>query len=178
MLSATSFQITLLSGQNWQKSLDLYVLGAVFLASSGVWYTLFRLKPSFYILSAPWIFFGLAFLLIGIPSVNVHLHGLRAAMSSAATWCYAVASAANFAMFGLNFGEEAGAATEVWIMRACIVQGSQQIWVAALWYWGNSLNGATTDHIAPWWIVTIVWPLSLMSFIFAYLMLYGLPGKC
>lgn len=107
MLSATSFQITLLSGQNWEKSLDLYVLGAVFLASSGVWYALFRLKPSVYILSIPWLFFGIAFLLIGIPSVNSHLHGLHDGMSSAATWCYAAASAANFAFFGLNFGEEA-----------------------------------------------------------------------
>lgn len=31
-----------------------------------------------------------------------------------------------FAFFGLNFDEEAGAATEVLILRACIVQGSQQ----------------------------------------------------
>lgn len=175
MLSATSFQITLLSGQNWQNNLDLYVLGAVFLAASGVWYALFRLKPSVYILSAPWFFFGLAFLFIGLPSVNSHLHGIHKPMASAATWCYAAASAANFALFGLNFGEEAGAATEVWIMRACVVQGSQQIWVAALWYWGNSLNGATGSSIAPWWIVTVVWPLSVMSFFFAYLMLYGLP---
>jgi alpha-1,3-glucan synthase len=107
MLSATSFQITLLSGQNWQKDLELYVLGGVFLASSGVWYALFRLKPSIYILSAPWLFFGLAFFLIGLPSVNSHLHPLHNWLSSAATWSYAAASAANFAMFGLNFGEEA-----------------------------------------------------------------------
>lgn len=62
-------------------------------------------------------------------------------------------------------------------MRAVVVQGSQQIWVAALWYWGNSLNGAALDTIPPWWITTIVWPLAFMSFVFAYLMLYGLPGK-
>lgn len=176
MLSATSFQITLLSGQNWQTNLQLYVLGGVFLAASAVWYTLFRLKPSVYVLSAPWLFFGLAFFLIGLPSVASALHGSHEALSSAATWAYAVASAAAFLFFGLNFGEEAGAATEVWTMRACVVQGSQQIWVAALWYWGNSLNGAKLGTIPPWWIVLIVWPLSVLSFIFAYLMLYGLPG--
>lgn len=70
-----------------------------------------------------------------------------------------------------------GAATEVWTLRACIVQGSQQIWVAALWYWGYNLNGRVSNYISPWWIVTIVWPLAFMSFVFAYLMLYGLPGK-
>ena len=175
MLSATSFQITLLSGQNWQNDLELYVLGAVFLASSVVWYALFRLKPSIYILSFPWIFFGLAFFLIGLPSVHPVLHGVHAPLSSAATWCYAAASAAAFAFFGLNFGEEAGAATEVWILRACIVQGTQQVWVAGLWYWGDKLKGAQPDNITPWWIVTAVWPLSVMSFVFAYLMLYGLP---
>ncbi|KAJ8521655.1 hypothetical protein ONZ45_g1682 [Pleurotus djamor] len=175
MLSATSFQITLLSGRNWQDDLQLYVLGAVFLAASSVWYPLFRLKPSVYVLSAPWIFFGLAFFLIGLPSVAPTLVSAHRALSSVATWSYAVASAAAFLFFGLNFGEEAGAATEVWTLRACVVQGSQQIWVAALWYWGNSLNGAQDDVVPPWWIVLIVWPLAIMSFIFAYLMLYGLP---
>ncbi|EMD38388.1 bifunctional glycoside hydrolase family 13 glycosyltransferase family 5 protein [Gelatoporia subvermispora B] len=175
MLAATSFQITLLTGQNTETNLQLYVLGGVFLAASFVWYILFRLKPSVYVLSAPWIFFGLAFFLIGLPSVVTALHGTHTALSSAATWCYAVASAAAFCFFGLNFGEEAGAATEVWTMRACMVQGSQQIWVAALWYWGNSLSGVKPDNMAPWWIVLIVWPLAVMSFLFAYLMLYGLP---
>ncbi|PFH54317.1 glycosyltransferase family 5 protein [Amanita thiersii Skay4041] len=175
MLSATSFQITLLSGRNWQDDVQLYVLGAVFLAASAVWYPLFRFKPSVYVLSAPWIFFGLAFFLIGLPSISAALAPAHRVLSSVATWSYAVASAAAFLFFGLNFGEEAGAATEVWTLRACIVQGSQQIWVAALWYWGNSLNGRPDGYIPPWWIVLILWPLACMSFFFAYVMLYGLP---
>ncbi|KAH8833661.1 modular protein with glycoside hydrolase family 13 and glycosyltransferase family 5 domains [Flagelloscypha sp. PMI_526] len=175
MLAATSFQITLLSGKNYQDDLQLYVLGGVFLAASAVWYPLFRLKPSIYVLSAPWVFFGLAFFMIGLPSVHHIFAPAHKALASAATWSYAVASAAGFLFFGLNFGEEAGAATEVWTMRACAVQGSQQIWVAALWYWGNSLNGRADGYIPPWWIVLILWPLAIMSFLFAYLMLYGLP---
>lgn len=107
MLSATSFQITLLTGRNWQDNLQLYVLGAVFLAASAVWYPMFRLKPSVYVLSFPWIFFGLAFFLIGLPSVAPVFHPAHQALASAATWCYAVASAAGFLFFGLNFGEEA-----------------------------------------------------------------------
>jgi len=63
------------------------------------------------------------------------------------------------------------------MLRACIVQGSQQIWVAALWYWGFQLQDAKDDNLAPWWIVLIVWPLAVISFLFSYLMLYGLPGK-
>ncbi|KAF8212206.1 glycoside hydrolase family 13 and glycosyltransferase family 5 protein [Mycena galopus ATCC 62051] len=175
MISATSFQITLLTGRNWEDNLQLYVLGGVFLAASFVWYPLFRMMPSVYILSFPWIFFGLAFFMIGLPSIATAIVPAHRALANAATWSYAIASAASFAFFGLNFGEEAGAATEVWTMRACIVQGSQQIWVAALWYWGYTLDGVADNYVPPWYICTIVWPLSAMSFIFAYLMLYGLP---
>ncbi|KAJ7172450.1 modular protein with glycoside hydrolase family 13 and glycosyltransferase family 5 domains [Mycena filopes] len=170
MISATSFQITLLTGRNWEDNLQLY-------AASFVWYPLFRLMPSVYILSIPWIFFGLAFFMIGLPSIATAILPAHRALANAATWCYAVASAASFAFFGLNFGEEAGAATEVWTMRACIVQGSQQIWVAALWYWGYTLNGVSDSYVPPWYICTIVWPLSVLCFVFAYLMLYGLPGQ-
>ncbi|KAF9483766.1 modular protein with glycoside hydrolase family 13 and glycosyltransferase family 5 domains [Pholiota conissans] len=175
MLSATSFQITLLTGRNWQDNVQLYVLGGVFLAATAVWYPMFRLKPSIYVLSLPWLFFGLAFFLIGLPSVHASLAPAHHALSNVATWCYAVGSAAGFLFFGLNFGEEAGAATEVWTLRACIVQGSQQIWVAALWYWGYNLNGRADNYIPPWWILLIIWPLAFVSFLFAYLMLYGLP---
>jgi alpha-1,3-glucan synthase len=107
MLSATSFQITLLTGQNWQNNLQLYVLGGVFLAASAVWYPLFRYKPSFYVLSLPWVFYGLGFFMIGIPSVNKALQPAHTVLANAATWCYAIASAAGFLFFGLNFGEEA-----------------------------------------------------------------------
>jgi alpha-1,3-glucan synthase len=177
MLGATSFQITLLSGQNFQGDLQLYVLGAVFFVASIVWYTLFRMKPSVWVLSLPWIFYGLAFFLVGLPSVSTVSELAHGALTSAATWCYAIASAAAFLFFGLNFGEEAGAATEVWTMRACIVQGSQQIWVAALWYWGYQLNGALTGSKPPWWIVLILWPLSIMSFVFMWCIFKGLPGS-
>ncbi|KAF4615437.1 hypothetical protein D9613_003090 [Agrocybe pediades] len=175
MLSATSFQITLLTGRNWQDNVQLYVLGGVFLAATAVWYPMFRLKPSVYVLALPWLFFGLGFFLIGLPSVHESLHPAHRVLSNIATWCYAIGSAAGFLFFGLNFGEEAGAATEVWTLRACIVQGSQQIWIAALWYWGYNLNGRPDGYITPWWIVVIVWPLAFVSLLFAYLMLYGLP---
>jgi alpha-1,3-glucan synthase len=107
VLSATSFQITLLSGQSSQDNLQLYVLGGVFLAASAVWYPMFRLKPSFWVLSAPWLFFGFAFFIIGLPSLTAALHPTQKTLASVATWCYAVASAAAFIFFGLNFGEEA-----------------------------------------------------------------------
>ncbi|KAG8878121.1 Cell wall alpha-1,3-glucan synthase ags1 [Tulasnella sp. 331] len=175
MLGATSFQITLLSGQNYQNDLQLYVLSGVFFVASVFWYTLFRMKPSVYVLSSPWLFYALAFFIVALPSVHPIFLPAHGALTSAATWLYACASAAAFLYFGLNFGEEAGAATEVWSMRACIVQGSQQIWVAALWYWGSELNGAKAGSAPPWWIVLILWPLAIMSLVFAYCLQWGLP---
>ena len=138
---------------------------------------LFRFKPSVWVLSLPWFFFGVGFLLIGLPYVSTSLLPAHDIISSVATWSYGVASAGGFAFFGLNFGEEAGAATEVWILRACIVQGSQQIWVAALWYWGDQLNTVLPGEFTPKWIVFVVWPLSAMSFLFMVLLWLGLPGK-
>lgn len=132
VLSATSFQITLLSGVNSQDnlrlqagqgfslqtkllsggspqdSLQLYVLSAVFLAASAMWYPIFRLKPSIWVLSTPWLFFGLAFFFIGLPSLTQDTHpAYSSAMSILASLCYAIASGAAFLFFGLNFGEEA-----------------------------------------------------------------------
>ena len=177
MLSATSYQIVLLSGSQGESDIQLYIIGSVFFAGSVIWYLLFRFKPAVWVLSLPWFFFGVAFLLIGLPYVSTSLLPAHDILSTIATCAYGIASAGGFAFFGLNFGEEAGAATEVWILRACIVQGSQQIWVAALWYWGDKLNGAPPGKLTPWWIVCIVWPLSVMSFLFMIILLRGLPGK-
>ena len=107
MLSATSFQITLLTGRNWQDNVQLYVLGGVFLAATSVWYPMFRLKPSIYVLSLPWLFFALAFFVIGLPSVASVFAPAHHWLANVATWCYAIGSAAGFLFFGLNFGEEA-----------------------------------------------------------------------
>ena len=107
MLGATSFQITLLSGQNWQGDLQLYVLSGVFFAASLVWYTMFRLKPSVYVLSIPWLFYAISFFVVALPSVHPIFLPAQKWLTSTATWSYAVASAAAFLYFGLNFGEEA-----------------------------------------------------------------------
>lgn len=107
MLAANSYQMTLLTGQNYQDNIQLYVLGGIFLAASFVWYALFRWKPSVYVLSAPWLFFGIAFFLIAVPSLSPSLARTHTIISDIATWSYAISSAASFVFFGLNFGEEA-----------------------------------------------------------------------
>ena len=70
-------------------------------------------------------------------------------ISSVATWSHGVASAGGLAFLGLNFGEEAGTAMGVRIFCTRIVQGSQQVWVAVLWHWGDQLNTIHPGAFAP-----------------------------
>nr|KIR88547.1 alpha-1,3-glucan synthase [Cryptococcus tetragattii IND107] len=176
LLSATSFQLSLLGGSNTQTATDLYIICSIFAVATIAWYTLFRMKPSVYCLSLPWVIFTIAFLLIGFPSIHGVFLAPRLTITRVATYMYAIASSAGFLFFGLNFGEEAGAATEIWVTRACIVQGLQQIWVSALWYWGYTLNGSDPDKYVPSRIIIcICWPLAAVSAVFAYVMWFGLP---
>ncbi|WVQ94915.1 hypothetical protein IAU59_002001 [Kwoniella sp. CBS 9459] len=176
LLSATSFQLSLLGGSNVQKEVDTYIICSIFAVATLAWYTLFRMKPSIWCLTAPWVMFSIAFFLIGLPSLHGPLLGPRVTITRIATYFYAVASSAGFLFFGLNFGEEAGAATEVWVTRACIVQGLQQIWVSALWYWGYTLNGTDpTKYVPSRIILYITWPLAVAAALFAYLMWFGMP---
>jgi len=71
---------------------------------------------------------SVSFLLIELPYISKSFLPAHDIVSSVATRSYAVASVGGFAFFGLDFGEKvSGAATEVWILRACIVQGSRQV---------------------------------------------------
>lgn len=110
------------------KETDLYIICAIFIAGTLAWYTLFRMRPSVWVLSAPWVVFACAFMLIGFPSLYGPFTAPRVSIQRVSVWLYSAASSAGFLFFGLNFGDEAGAATEIWVTRACIVQGLQQIW--------------------------------------------------
>lgn len=39
--------------------------------------------------------------------------------------------------------ETGSASVTSWVYRACVVQGSQQIYVTFLWYWGSAMAAAT-----------------------------------
>lgn len=51
----TSFQLSLLGGSNTQTEIDLYIICSIFVVATVAWYTLFRMKPSVYVLSLPWL---------------------------------------------------------------------------------------------------------------------------
>ncbi|RMZ85978.1 hypothetical protein DV737_g212, partial [Chaetothyriales sp. CBS 132003] len=180
IIAANSYQITLLTGEIGQTATKLYAVASVYLVTSVCWWILYRRASSVYALSLPWFFYGVAFILIGC----AHF----ASSSSRVGWIqnmgtafYAVASSSGSIFFALNFGDEGGAQVKAWVFRASVIQGTQQIYVAALWYWGSILSkreslGLETSTIANSWKMTaIALPIAMALWIVGILMFLGLP---
>ena len=98
----------------------------------------------------------MAFFLLGMSPFVPSMAG-RGWVQNVATACYAIASASGGFYFSLNFGSEGmsircntwsksltGRSGSVpvasWSFRACVVQGSTQIYIVLLWYWGAKLT--------------------------------------
>ena len=181
ILAATSYQLTLLSSQTSQSAAQLYTIGIIFMFATVFWWTMYRLLPSHWCLGAPFAFYSVAFFLVGLPGISV-FHGARDWINAVGTWFYAVGSASGSLYFALNFGDEGGASTTTWILRACLVQGTQQIWGSALWYWGEKLTTETSDltlagvQMTTSPVVTgIVFFLCAFMVVSCYLVSTGLP---
>ena len=66
IIAANSYQITLLIGEVGETALQLYIIATIYAVSSICWWLLFRRVQSVYCLSLPFVFYGLAFLCIGV----------------------------------------------------------------------------------------------------------------
>ena len=142
IIAANSYQITLLTGQVGQTAGKLYIVASIYLLTSIIWWIAFRRLKSLYTLTTPFALYGLAFFLIGIAPFCKTSAG-RAWIQNLATGLYAAASSSGSFFFALNFGSEGSVPTAVWSFRACVIQGSQQIYVILLWFWGSKLTQAT-----------------------------------
>lgn len=99
-----------------------------------------------------------------------------------ATGAYAIASASGSFFFALNFGSEGGVPVKDWVFRACAVQGTQQIYVVALWYWGSTLtkfsaNGGETHNLitsSPK-VTAITVPIAVFLWLVGIVAYFGLP---
>ena len=111
-------------------------------ATTILWWFVYRRFKSLYTLSLPWFFYGLAFLLLGV-SPFIPLKG-RGSVQDVATAMYATAASTGSIFFSVNFGDEGGAPISTWIFRACVIQGIQQVYVVALWYWGSILSKSSS----------------------------------
>ncbi|KAK3670004.1 Cell wall alpha-1,3-glucan synthase ags1 [Recurvomyces mirabilis] len=181
IMAANSYQITLLTGVVGETASRLYVVASIYLITSMCWWYLFRRFASVVSLSLPFFFYGLAFLLIGL--AHYGSPSGRGWIQNVATGFYALASSSGALFFSLNFGDEGGAMVKAWTFRACVIQGTQQIYVVALWSWGSVLGKKTSrgivtanDSVAGTWKITaITFPIAIALWAVGITMWLGLP---
>lgn len=129
-----------------ESASKLYLVATVYLVSSIAWWLVYRRLKSVFVLSIPFAFYGLAFLLVGLAPFVVDMKG-RGWVQNVATGCYATASASGSIFFALNFGDQGGAPVTSWVFRACVIQGTQQAYISGLWWWGSTLAKSTSQGI-------------------------------
>ncbi|KAK7739053.1 Cell wall alpha-1,3-glucan synthase ags1 [Cytospora paraplurivora] len=183
VLSANSYQIVLLAGDvSGQTATKLYMVAGTYAATSIIWWLVYRRFQSLYSLTLPWFFYGLAFLLLGI-SPFVPAHGGRSAVQDIATCMYATGASTGSLFFAVNFGDEGGAPVSTWLFRACVIQGVQQLYMVALWYWGSiistqsetaTMNGHVGDSSIPLALVATV-PIAVVLWAVGVVLFVGLP---
>jgi alpha-1,3-glucan synthase len=105
IMAANSFQITLLTGNQGSTPEKLYIVGGIYMVTSCIWWLMYRSFRSLYVLSLPFIVYGLAFFLIGFAPFLGPGTG-RDWMRNVATGLYTMASASGSIYFALNFGDE------------------------------------------------------------------------
>ncbi|PWN31216.1 alpha-1,3-glucan synthase [Meira miltonrushii] len=177
IMAANSYQITLLAGQIGQKAEQLYVLCSIYILSTMIYWLLFRKIQLNILLSIPFILYSFAFLSIGLAHYGISIEE-RGWIQSIATGLYAAASASGSLYFSLNFGDEGGSPVRRWIFRACLLQGLQQIYICALWYWGSNLVKNYTIHpnsdLQVQSVTYFCIPICVSLWVFAFLIFYGL----
>ncbi|ORY61497.1 alpha amylase [Pseudomassariella vexata] len=180
VISVNSYQIVLLTGETTQTPVKLYIVAASYLVSSVVWWLLVRNFKSVYALSIPWIFFGLAFMMLGVAPF-VSYWQTRIYVQTVATAFYAAGASFGSLSFALNFGDEGGSPTRQWITRALAVSGVQQVFTLALWYWGSlvsnseaSATGFVGSSPIPMALVICV-PLAFILWAVGVILYLGLP---
>ncbi|KAF2194680.1 glycosyltransferase family 5 protein [Zopfia rhizophila CBS 207.26] len=180
ILAANSYQITLLSSEIGQTATKLYIIASIYLASSIIWWALFRLVQSRYVIALPFICYGLAFFILGMAPYGQSLVA-RGWIQNVATGIYALASGSGSLFFALNFGSEGGTAVHTWVFRACVVQGTQQIYVTVLWYWGSHLAALSADGSNPTGftstpiVTAVTTPIALLLAVIGTALYIGLP---
>jgi alpha-1,3-glucan synthase len=182
IVAANSYQITLLSGTVGETAEKLYVTASIYLITSALWWMLFRSVKSIYVLTIPFLLYSLAFLLLGIAPF-AHTALARGWIQNVATGIYTAASSSGSIYFALNFGDEGGAPVKTWVYRASIIQGTQQIYVCALWAWGDYMSSQLASGNPNGGIITasnttmaaITIPISAFFLAIASAVYFGLP---
>ncbi|KAM7188404.1 hypothetical protein V8F33_010655 [Rhypophila sp. PSN 637] len=172
IISANSYQVVLLAGESGQTPTQLYIVAGSYLITSLMWWFLFRRLPALYSLSLPWLFYGLAFMLLGVtPFMPLNV---RHPVQDTASALYAAGASSGALFFAMNFGDEGGVPIMTWIFRAAIIQGIQQAYLIALWYWGSMITGQTPTGLASGAFIANKVPVILVITVPIALIMWGL----
>ncbi|OQD89036.1 hypothetical protein PENANT_c003G00867 [Penicillium antarcticum] len=177
IMAANSSQITLLTSPSGSSPITLYLLGSVYIVTTCCWWLAFRRIPSFYLLSLPFVFYSLAFLTIGIAAFVPKGNG-QDWTYHIATAFYIIGSSSGYMFFSLNFGDDCGSKIESWVYRACIIQGTQNLYIAALFFWGADIasgNGRGVLENAGA-VAAITMPIAALLFGISVVLFAGLPS--
>lgn len=182
IIAANSYQITLLTGTNGETATKLYVIACIYLGGSLIWWYLFRRFACLYTLTLPWFFYGMGFFLLGMaPWASSSVS--RNWVQNVATGSYSFASASGSIFFAQNFGSTGSVPVKTWGFRACMIQGTQQLYVVALWFWGDKLTASSDSGVATsslttsgWPITAIGVPVALLLWAIGILLYFGLPA--
>ncbi|KAI9736784.1 MAG: hypothetical protein M1834_000988 [Cirrosporium novae-zelandiae] len=169
IIAANSYQITLLSGEIGEAASKLYVIATIYAIFSVIWWWVYRRFSSVYVLSAPFIFYGIGFFFIGMAPF-ASSSGSRGTIQNFGSGFYAAASSSGSFFFALNFGDEGGSAVTKWVFRSCIVQGTQQLYIAMLWWWGSDLTKASENGVTATLVETHPVAMTLIGVLVAFLM--------
>ncbi|KAJ5153544.1 uncharacterized protein N7482_010022 [Penicillium canariense] len=177
IMAANSSQITLLTSVSARNPTALYVLGSLYIVTTCGWWLAFRRFSSVYLLSLPFVLYGLAFLTVGIAAFIARATS-RAWVYHVATAFYITGSSSGYLFFSLNFGDDGGSKIESWVYRACIIQGTQNIYVAVLFFWGTEMSPQTGNGPfgSPGITAAITMPIGAVLFVIAGVLFAGLPS--
>ncbi|KAK3376547.1 hypothetical protein B0T24DRAFT_700204 [Lasiosphaeria ovina] len=179
ILAANSYQISLLNGEQGQTANKLYIIASIYAGTSIMWWVAFRHLKCVWILSAPFFVYGAAFTFVGCaPFAPTEF--ARGWLQNVGSGLYAAASSSGSMYFALNFGDEGGAPVKTWVIRACAVQGVQQIYISGLWYWGSLLssydsNGIPMAKASSTTISAICLPVAALLMALSVVTYFGLP---
>ncbi|KAJ5414114.1 hypothetical protein N7509_000741 [Penicillium cosmopolitanum] len=179
IIATNSAQITLLVGTVGETAVKLYIIAAVYCLSSIVWWFLFYRFPSVIVLTLPWFIYSMAFIIIGVSPYALSNLGQTWAQNIAAG-VYSAASSSGSLFFALNFGDQGAVPVKDWMFRASLIQGLQQIYTVALWYWSSrvtavEVGGISTAALSSWKLTAVVMPIAAVCFIIGVLLALGLP---
>ncbi|KAK3385701.1 hypothetical protein B0H63DRAFT_501483 [Podospora didyma] len=179
ILAANSYQISLLNGEQGQTASMLYTIASIYAGTSVLWWIAFRQFKSVWVLSTPFAVYGAAFVFAGCAPFSSSVFA-RGWLQNIGSGFYAAASSSGSMYFALNFGDEGGAPVKTWVIRACAVQGIQQIYISGLWYWGSLLagydnNGIPMARATNTIISAVCLPVAGFLFLLSIITYFGLP---